>query len=186
MNTVFVGGSRRVSSLPTQAKERLNNIIDGGYRVIIGDANGADKAVQKHFHDAAYTEVTIFFSGDHPRNNIGNWPVSNISPGRNAKGFQFYAAKDREMAQEADFGLMIWDGKSPGTALNVLRLLRAGKKAVLLNISKNTATNFKSIDDWTNFVAGCDRDFRRDLQDRALPEEWEAVKTPAQETFLGL
>lgn len=49
MNTVFIGGSRHISRLPAQAKERLNNIIENGHNVVVGDANGADKAVQKHF-----------------------------------------------------------------------------------------------------------------------------------------
>ena len=45
MSTVFIGGSRHVSRLPAQAKERLNNIIGSGFRVVVGDAAGADKAV---------------------------------------------------------------------------------------------------------------------------------------------
>lgn len=129
MNTVFIGGSRHISRLPAQAKERLNNIIENGHYVVVGDANGADKAVQKHFSDAAYEKVTVFCSGDKPRNNLGEWRTQNITPPKHVKGFQFYAAKDREMAREADFGFMIWDGKSPGTVLNVLRLIKAGKKS---------------------------------------------------------
>ena len=48
MNTVFVGGSRRISRLSAQAKDRLDNVIGSGFHVLVGDANGADKAVQKH------------------------------------------------------------------------------------------------------------------------------------------
>ena len=46
MNTLFIGGSRHVSRLPTDVKKRLDNVISSGHRVIVGDANGADKAVQ--------------------------------------------------------------------------------------------------------------------------------------------
>ena len=38
MNTVFIGGSRAVSRLPTHAQERLNNVIQVGAKVIVGDA----------------------------------------------------------------------------------------------------------------------------------------------------
>ena len=70
---------------------------------------------------------------------------------KHVKGFQFFAAKDREMAKKADFGLMIWEGKSAGTALNVLRLVRAGKKAVLLNVPDEQAVTFKTSHDWRRF-----------------------------------
>jgi len=39
MTTVFVGGSRHVARLPTQATERLNNLIRSGHHVIVGDAH---------------------------------------------------------------------------------------------------------------------------------------------------
>jgi len=172
VNTVFVGGSRHVSRLPAQVTDRLDNIIGNGHRVVVGDANGADKAVQKHFSEASYRDVTVFCSGGQPRNNLGAWPVHSVVPPKGAKGFQFYAAKDREMAQEADFGLMIWDGKSPGTVLNVLRLIRAGKKAILMNLPERTGTTFKSANEWVEFLSGCSPDLRADLHKRATPEEW--------------
>lgn len=173
MNTVFIGGSRHVSRLPAEVKTRLNNMIDSGHRVIVGDANGADKAVQKHFSDAAYDKVTVFCSGDSFRNNLGQWTTHKVGAPKNAKGFQFYAAKDREMAREADFGLMIWDGKSPGTVLNVLRLVQAGKKAVLYSVPEKRALNIKAWADWEAFLARTSDELRRDLRERATPEEWQ-------------
>ena len=108
MNTIFIGGSRHVSRLPSEVKKRLDNVVASGHHVIVGDANGADKAVQKHLYDIHYDKVTVFCSGASPRNNLGTWFTHHVDPPKNAKGFQFYAAKDREMAREADFGLMIW------------------------------------------------------------------------------
>ena len=172
MNTVFVGGSRHVSRLPDEARERLENVIRSGFPVIVGDANGADKAIQKYLLDRDYKNVTVFCSGSTCRNNLGHWATSQIRAPQ-ARGFQFYAAKDREMAREAEFGLMIWDGKSPGTVLNVLRLVRAGKKAVLLNVHGKTALTFKEIGDWDAFLAGCNAELKSDLVARATPEEWE-------------
>ena len=172
MNTVFIGGSRQVSRLPAQVKERLRNVIDGGHRVIVGDANGADKAVQKFLVDASYESVTVFCSGERFRNNLGQWPTHNVLPSTDVRGFQFYAAKDREMAHKADFGLMIWDGKSTGTILNVLRLVRAGKKAVLLNVTNEQAITFKALADWDDFVSRCSNELREDLRERATPQEW--------------
>lgn len=184
MNTVFIGGSRHVSRLSAQVKERLNNIISSGHQVIVGDANGADKAVQKHLLDASYEDVTVFCSGESFRNNLGQWQMHYVKTAKNVKGFQFYAAKDREMARKADFGLMIWDGKSAGTVLNVLRLVRGGKKAVLINAPEKQATTFKSALDWDVFIARCSDDLRRDLRERATPEEWSPIAKLQQINFL--
>jgi probable addiction module antidote protein len=172
MSTVFIGGSRHVSRLPPQAKERLNNVMRSGHQIVVGDANGADKAVQKHLSEARYEAVTVFCSGESPRNNLGHWPTHNVLPPKSARGFQFHAAKDREMARKADFGLMIWDGKSVGTVLNVLRLVRAGKIAVLMNVSDKTMINIKSTSQWEELLANVSPSLIADLRDRAMPDEW--------------
>jgi probable addiction module antidote protein len=185
MNTVFIGGSRHVSRLPSEVRKRLDNVIASGHQVIVGDANGADKAVQKHLMDARYDRVTVFCSGNTPRNNLGSWQVHNVYAPKNAKGFQFYAAKDREMARKADFGLMIWDGKSPGTVLNVLRLVRAGKISVLFNVPEKAALNIKSSDQWEAFLLQCNAQLRTDVKERATPEEWLDVRTESQPSLLA-
>jgi probable addiction module antidote protein len=172
MTTVFIGGSRHVSRLSAEVRKRLQNIADSGFEILVGDANGADKAIQKHLADAAYRKVTVYCSGEHPRNNIGQWEVHAVIPAKAAKGFHFYAAKDREMAERADFGLMVWDGKSAGTILNILRLVRAGKKAVLLNVPEKNSSTFRLASDWTHFIARCRPEFVRDLRERATPDEW--------------
>ncbi len=176
MKKVFIGGSRHVSRLTPQVIERLENIVGRGFSVVVGDAAGADKAVQKYLVDASYPHVTVFCSGDRARNNLGQWKLHKVATAKTVKGFQFFAAKDREMAQEADFGLMIWDGKSPGTALNVLRLLRAGKKAVMLRVPDKQTVEFKSKSDWSAFIAGCESQLIEDLRSRATPEEWDAFE----------
>lgn len=179
MTTVFIGGSRHITRLPAMAKARLDNVISKKHAVVVGDANGADKAVQKYLADARYADVTVFCSGDKCRNNVGNWTVTHVQVKKSAKGFDLYAMKDRAMAQHADFGLMIWDGKSPGTALNVLRLVRLGKKAVLLNVPKDDDLNFKTDDDWEEFISRCSAAFKKDLRERATSDEW-----PAQQQSL--
>lgn len=184
MNTIFIGGSRHVSRLPAEVKKRLDNVIASQHTVIVGDANGADKAVQKHFFDAHYSNVTVFCSGDAPRNNLGSWTTHRVDVAQGTKGFQFYAAKDREMARQADFGLMIWDGKSPGTVLNVLRLVQAGKISVLFNVPDKTASNIKTIDQYRDLIRQCDAALRAELRERATAQEWALIEAEPQPSLL--
>jgi probable addiction module antidote protein len=185
LNKIFIGGSRHVSRLPAEVKKRLDNVVASGHQVIVGDANGADKAVQKHFLDKHYNKVTVFCSGDKPRNNLGTWHTHHVDAPKSAKGFHFYAVKDREMAREADFGLMIWDGKSPGTVLNVLRLALVGKIAVLFNIPEKDVVNIKTVDHWKTFISGCSRELQMDVKERATPEEWRSVEISDQPSLLA-
>jgi len=171
MKTIFIGGSRDISRLPHEVKERLDNVIASGHRVVVGDANGADKAVQKHLSDAHYRNVTVFFSGTSPRNNVGDWKGNAIVVESKTKDYQFHAAKDREMAHLADFALMVWDGKSPGTLLNLVRIMREGKIAVLYHFPQKEVINFKSADQLRAFVKGCENDVRKDIEKRATADE---------------
>ena len=171
MTTVFVGGSRRVSRLAGAVRTRLDTIMQKGFPVIVGDANGADKAVQQYLSDEGYKHVEVFCSGTACRNNVGHWHTRQIKTDPRDKGFRFYAAKDRVMASEADFGLMIWDGKSTGTLLNVLRLLRQDKKVVLYNVPKHSFSELKVGDDWCGLVAALDPELRREMEEKARIEE---------------
>ena len=46
---IFIGGSRAVSKLSEVIRARLDDFIRRGSSILIGDANGADKAVQQYF-----------------------------------------------------------------------------------------------------------------------------------------
>lgn len=171
MTTVFIGGSRRASRLPAAVRTRLDTIMEKGFPVIVGDANGADKAVQQYLAGKRYERVEVFCSGTICRNNLGHWRTRQIETDPHAKGFRFYAAKDRVMAREADFGLMVWDGKSTGTLLNVLRLLRHQKKVALYNVPERRFLELNAGDDWHGFVATLDPELRGEMEQKARIEE---------------
>jgi hypothetical protein len=178
MTTIFVGGSRHVPILPEAFVERLDNVIREGFRVIVGDAGGADTAIQRYLLAAGYRNTTIFCSGARCRNNLGNWDTRHVTVPSGMHGFQFHAAKDREMAREAEFGLMVWDGRSPGTLLNVLRLNQAGKRSVLFCVQERRAMTFGTIRDFGDFLSTCDPKVKRDLRERATPQERTLLETP--------
>jgi hypothetical protein len=90
------------------------------------------------------------------------------------------------MAREADFGLMIWDGKSPGTMLNVLRLAIAGKITVLFNVSDKAVVNIRSLDALRHFISHRSDELRWDLKKRATPEEWHLLEAGAQPSCLAV
>lgn len=131
MSKVFVSGSMQIKNLDTNVRMRINKIVTSNFDVIIGDADGVDSSIQQLLSDQKAASVTVYCSGPQPRNNIGGWPVKRVDtqfePGTRA----FFTAKDLCMADDADYGLMIWDAKSTGTLSNVIELLYRKKKSVV-------------------------------------------------------
>jgi len=129
---VFIGGSRRLSRLNPNVRRRIDTIVDKDLTVIVGDANGVDKSVQKYLSNKHYINVVVYCMQGICRNNIGEWPTKRIAavdPCR--RDFAYYSTKDRAMAAEADYGLMLWDGQSRGTLTNIVHLVRMGKPVVV-------------------------------------------------------
>ena len=173
MNKIFIGGSRHVSRLPAPVRARLDTIMEKGLPVIVGDANGADKAMQRYLSFKNYNKVEVFCSGSECRNNIGHWQIRQIDAETRSRGRSFYIAKDRAMAREADFGLMVWDGKSKGTLLNVFRLLKQGKKVVVYNTSEQKFAEIRTFDQWGHFINLYGPELRRETEKEAELEERE-------------
>lgn len=135
MHKVFISGSMRIKNLDKNVLERINNIIDSDYQVIVGDADGVDSSIQNYLKEKKSESVIVYCTGKKPRNNIGHWLTENIystsSPGTRA----YYTAKDLKMAEDCDYGLMVWDTKSTGTLSNTIELLKH-KKMSLVYINK--------------------------------------------------
>jgi hypothetical protein len=144
---VFVAGSRQISRLPAEVGSRLDTMIEKGFQILVGDANGADKAVQSYLAGKEYPHVLVHCMEGHCRNNVGHWPTREVSAPRGARGFDFYSMKDKTMADAAQYGLMLWDGKSKGTINNVVNLSRDGKPVVVYIAPKKQFITVKVLDD---------------------------------------
>ncbi len=156
MTKVFIGGSRRLSRLNNNIKNRINNIIKNKYTILIGDANGTDKSVQKYLFSKGFKNVLVFCMDGECRNNVGNWDTRNVITNNNKKDFNYYTAKDLQMAKETDYGFMIWDAKSPGTLNNIINLLKGNKKVLVDFSPDDKFYTLSNIDDLKNILKKCD------------------------------
>ena len=158
MSTVFISGSIKIKSLDDKVKSRLDKVISSGVKVLIGDAGGVDKSVQQYLIKNNFPSVTVYCTGDSPRNNDGLWPVVNVEPPVKTKTRAYFTDKDLKMAYDSDFGLMVWDCKSTGTLSNVIELLKKKKKSVVYVSSKKAFLNISSVSDLEALVAQMDHD----------------------------
>lgn len=161
---IFFGGSRRVSQLSPAIIQRANNIMNNGYTVLIGDANGADKSMQSYLAQHDYKNVIVYCMGNQCRNNIGKWQTRNILSDRIKKDFQYFATKDYEMSQEAEFGFMLWDGKSKGTLNNMLNLLNQKKQVLVYFSPEKLFYTIRNNDNLITLLGRCEKTSRKSFE----------------------
>lgn len=95
---------------------------------------------------------------DHCRSNVGNWRTRDVAARRGAKVFDYYSLNDRAPAEAAEYGLMLWDGKSKGTDNNVVNLSRDHKPVVVYVAPTRQFRTIKTRDDLGDLLAQGDSD----------------------------
>lgn len=177
--SIFIGGSIGISKLNVAIRKRLDDFIQRGDAILIGDANGADKAVQTYLAGKHYANVTVYCM-EECRNNIGQWHVRHVEPLSKKKDSSYYATKDRVMFEEAQCGMMLWDAKSKGTLRNVLNLVGAGKRTLVYFAPAKEFQVVASEQDLQTLLARCSP---RDLDEAARKL---GLKTPLTQPHLPL
>lgn len=153
MYKVFISGSMGIKNLDKNVKDRIDNIVESGYQVIVGDAGGVDSSIQEYLISKEMKLVLVYCSGDGPRNNLGHWPVSKVETVASSGTRAFFTAKDLKMAEDCDYGLMVWDTKSTGTLSNAIELLKRKKLALVYVNKAKEFLKIKEITDLEKLIA---------------------------------
>lgn len=112
--------------------------------------------MQSYLFEQGYSKVAVFCVGGRCRNNVGAWPVENVLVESGLKGRSPYTRRDEAMAEEADFGLVLWDGNSEGSFNNVLELLKRNKKVVVYFAPRQQFVNIKTREDVRKLLQFCE------------------------------
>lgn len=135
--TIFLGGSKIITRLDDRIKEDLIDYMNLGYNILIGDCIGADKEMQKLLAENGYPLVTVYFSGDRPCINLGNWTTKNVASNKYLSDYERQKVKDNQMATDCDYGYMLLQGQTKGTMANVHKLLEQNKPCYVMMHDKN-------------------------------------------------
>ncbi len=164
---IFIAGAKTITSIDELPKQRIISICHKGFEILVGDCTGVDSAVQKECLSLMYRDVVVYASNGYARNNLGLWPVKAIQVPPNVKGFNFYEQKDIAMADDADYGFMIWDGASRGTLNNLVNLAVRGKSSLVYLHPIKKMVCLKNLDDLDALVSKCPTKTRQ-LYQRAV------------------
>ena len=157
---VFISGSISIKKLPLSAVKKIDNIISKNITILVGDAKGVDLSIQKNLFKKNYQNVFVYYAGKTIRNNVGQWQTKNIYALHNEKGRNLYTLKDEQMANDTDYGLMIWDGESKGTLNNIMLMKNLNKQFFV--VIDGMVVNNKQIDSILN-IKHIEKDQQLDL-----------------------
>ncbi len=59
LTTVFIAGSIKIKHLDRKFKERIDKITASGFDVVVGDADGADTAIQTYLFEQGGSHTTV-------------------------------------------------------------------------------------------------------------------------------
>ncbi|MGH9853618.1 MAG: addiction module antidote protein, partial [Blastocatellia bacterium] len=163
-----IGGSRNISRLDADVTRRIDRMVERELSILVGDASGADKAVQTYLSERQYPNVVVFCTGGECRNNVAEWPVTSVPQPHHTRDFQFFTAKDSAMAREADVGLMLWDGQSCGTIVNVARMVAANKPVVVYVPARKDFSTVRSHSDLESLLFRCTPNVRQHINEYIL------------------
>lgn len=130
--TIFLGGSQTLNELTVEVKNELVDDMNLGHKFLIGDCKGADCLMQKFLSENGYKNVTVYYSGERSRMNLGGWEEKKIGANKYDSGYEIYKRKDEQMAKDACEGFMILKGATRGTMANVERLLALKKNCLVV------------------------------------------------------
>jgi hypothetical protein len=146
-NKVFISGSISVKSLNKLLLESFNKILLNNLEVLVGDAPGIDTLVQDFFNRSNYTNLTVYSIQSFPRYKANdNFQTKYIEVSNEVKKErERQTFKDEAMSSEANYSLVIWDGKSKGSYANIIRALKLKRAIKVYYTIKNNFLDKKDI-----------------------------------------
>lgn len=123
-DTVFMSGKVQVDGkmlddIPDGVKREIDKIVKSNAKVIVGDAPGADTAIQKYLNDLNYKNVKVYTADPKVRNNVGKWEVEKIGADGLTDDRDIRLQKDIAMTKAATRALAISpDDDRPDSAMS--------------------------------------------------------------------
>ena len=136
MSKLFVSGSKSISTLSEDFISVLKEAVAEGAEILVGDCYGVDSAVQKLLAELEYSNVTVYCSGEVPRNYfLKEGKIHSCAESaKGLKGRAYNYVKDIAMCNDCDNAMMFWNGISRGTLQNIRRVREAGKPMTIFRV----------------------------------------------------
>ncbi|MDO4538042.1 MAG: hypothetical protein Q4B54_07755, partial [Coriobacteriales bacterium] len=176
---VFISGSRSQAEIPQVVQHSLDAIVEQSLGILIGDSDkGVDREIIDFLRVPLYQNVTIFTVRDQPRVKAeAAWRVRKIEADGSLRPQARQMEKDRAMANEADWGMVVFDPLrknrygslqvSSGSLRNTVQMLLQGKavKFFFLYEGELRVKHLKTLEDLESLIESYQNE-RLSLADR--------------------
>jgi nicotinic acid phosphoribosyltransferase len=154
--TVFVSGSSKTEfkdsgyyrrRLPKTVRNELKRYMGNRDKIVVGDAPGVDRQVQRYLNKKRYSNVEVYGPGKEVRYTANKkWKTNPIdAPEFEVGSKEWLAKKDIAMTKVSDIGLaVVLDEGAKATRKNVQRLIDQNKSVKVYELNKNG----KRYDKW--------------------------------------
>lgn len=146
-NKVFISGSISIKILPSSVEDSIDKIIQNGWEILVGDANGVDAFVQNYCLKCGYNNLTVYSISETPRYKASEeFRFKKVEVPKGVKGErERQKYKDEKMNGEGGYCLVVWDGKSKGSYSNIIRAIQTNKKVRIFLKDINNYLSQKKI-----------------------------------------
>ena len=146
--TVFISGSSKTEDsnseyyrkqLPKEVKKEINKYIENNDKIIVGDAPGIDRQVQRYLNKKGYDKVEVYGPGKKVRYTANKkWKTRPIDSSEyEFMSPEYLRKKDIEMTNASTKGLaIILDEGAKVTRNNIKRLIEQNKNVSVFELSK--------------------------------------------------
>ncbi len=108
---IYIGGSGGLSTLPGELKSKLNEYMERGDELLVGDSCGTDLLMREYLREKEYRKVTVYAS----------------LATRRRENERLFFRRDPRLPFNADEGCMVWDGRGAGAFVNIMDMVYDGK-----------------------------------------------------------
>ncbi len=144
-------GKEENAILTNEVKKYLDQRMSSGDSLLIGSDPGVDVIVQKYISSARYKQVTIYQTGSREDQNTGGWKEKRFRKNE-INPVLLRTEKNFAMVEDAEEGLVIWNGESIGTFITMLCLLAQRKKCRLYMINEHKWIHINAIEELRGFA----------------------------------
>jgi hypothetical protein len=121
----------KAKELPVEVKKRIDYAIKHNITIVVGEAHGACRLFQDYLAQKGYGNVIVGHAKS-IRYNAGNW--------RDKQYGQNLREREKNMIEECDATIIIWQDKSSVIAENLERLKKAKKPTFLYEYDSHSNT----------------------------------------------
>lgn len=157
MKILISGPGNYRNCIPEAFLHKIDECIRQEDELLVCDRNEVDKQVQQYLYNQMYDNVTVYISGRKgPYSyNIGPWREEYCPIGTGSGKYAYYIEQYFVMAEDADIGIIMWDGECEGAFINMINLINLGKTVHLYWVKEQRWEIVNSLEELKDYIGEC-------------------------------